>query len=361
MDYGAILDFLKSPGGSSLVGAGLKGIAGMGQARADERMFNQQAGMNMQQAVLGDLFNRDAMLAQQAPTGWGQNYQQQTLMKDLMLQKLMNGGGGLTPTNSAVAAKLQGISTPSKLTIPDEWKQVNPFGVDQTMQSLAQRQGVLDLLSGGRGPGMDFNAMGYDPTKAGVLNQQTNDYRKFAGDDYAQRIQTAGMPGQGQPPPEGMEYDEKTGELKKKGSSIWSKIGKGLLIGGAGLATAFTGGAASPLLMAAIGGGLGAAGGAMGGGGWKGALLGGGLGAIPGVGGMIGGNAGKAVQVGAGMIPGMPSSGGGIPIGPGRVSDVMQTPMAHHQNPYALTYGQPYGQSPINQQLLNAINMQVRR
>ncbi len=80
---------------------------------------------------------------------------------------------------------------------------------------------------------------------------------------------------------------------------FWSKLGKAALIGGAGVATAFTGGAASPLLAAAVGAGTGAATGALNGGGWKGALLGAGLGAATGgiaggAGGAAGGAAGSA-------------------------------------------------------------------
>lgn len=175
-----LLDFLKSPGGSSIIGAGLGGLANVGQARALERTQDQNNQMSMQQALLGDMFKRDSQLEGASPVGWAQNYEQQTLMKNLALQKLMQGGGGLTPTNADVAAKLKGLSTPVNYQIPDEWKNVNPFGVDQTMQSLAQRQGTLDVLSQGRGPALNFGAMGYDPTKAAALDQQGSDFRKFS-------------------------------------------------------------------------------------------------------------------------------------------------------------------------------------
>lgn len=96
------------------------------------------------------------------------------------------------------------------------------------------------------------------------------------------------------PPPKGHDYDKKTGELKKK-SSVWKKVGKAAIIGGAALATAASGGAASPALMAAIGAGTGAATGAIDGG-WRGALLGAGMGAATGGfgGGPVGSAAGQA-------------------------------------------------------------------
>jgi hypothetical protein len=208
-----------------------------------------------------------------------------------MLQNLMNGGGNLVPTNDAVRAKLEAQAGSSfKPTIPEEWAKLNPFGTDQTMQALAQRQGGLDMLSQGRGPGMDFAAMGYDPEKAGVLNQQTSDYRNFQASQPNPLQEAIDMTRQGanqQPAPIPEGYEMKDGVLKKKGHGILGKIGKGLAIGGAGLATALSGGAASPLLMAAIGSGIGAASSALQGGGIKGALLGAAGGAIPGVGGAL--------------------------------------------------------------------------
>lgn len=84
---------------------------------------------------------------------------------------------------------------------------------------------------------------------------------------------------------------------EKKGSSIWKKLAKIGLIAGGGIATAMTGGAASPLLMAAIGAGTGAATGALDNG-WKGALLGGGLGAATGG---FGGGAASGVKQGLGQ------------------------------------------------------------
>lgn len=189
--------FAGSPGGSSLINAALGGIAGMGQNAREDRMLNEsrafnnqqlmaQLGLRQQQSILDDTFNRDALLTQAAPTGWDQNYQQQTLLKNMMMQKLM-AGSSLTPTNEAVAAKLASLGGGFKPTIPEEWQSVNPFGVQQTMQSLAQRQGILDLLSGGRAPGLDFTQKGLQGDMGQRLNQQTGAYRQFAANDMQQR------------------------------------------------------------------------------------------------------------------------------------------------------------------------------
>ena len=73
---------------------------------------------------------------------------------------------------------------------------------------------------------------------------------------------------------------------------FWGKVGKAALIAGAGTATAFTGGAASPLLAAAIAAGTGAAVTKATGGSWKDALITGGIGAATGgLGGGLGGAA----------------------------------------------------------------------
>lgn len=173
------MKFIQSDGGSSILSAVLGGLGNMGQQQSQERMSKEQLAaqqaMMQQQMGVDDRWRRDQAMVNAAPTGWGQNYQQETLMKNLMLQRLMEGGG-FTHPNAAVAAKLQ---KPSPLVIPDEWKSTNPFGVDQTMQSIAQRQGVLDMLSQGQGPGFNFGATGYDPAKAAQLDSQTKAFRNF--------------------------------------------------------------------------------------------------------------------------------------------------------------------------------------
>ena len=102
---------------------------------------------------------------------------------------------------------------------------------------------------------------------------------------------------------------------------FWSKFGKIAIPAGAIAATIATGGAASPLLGMAIGGGAGAASGALGGGGWKGAVKGGlvggalggiGGGALKGMGG-FGAQAAKYAKYAPSALQAGRSLGGGAP------------------------------------------------
>lgn len=84
--------------------------------------------------------------------------------------------------------------------------------------------------------------------------------------------------------------------------SFWKTLGKIGLIGGAGVATALTGGAASPLLAAAIGAGAGVGASKLSGSSWKDALISGGIGAATGGLGAAATGAGAAAKAaGAGV------------------------------------------------------------
>lgn len=245
---------------------------------------------------------------------------------------------------------LRGLLTPEMLQALSE--EATASAISQRSRNLANLDPTANMP--------DLGAMGLDPT--GERGISLEDYRQLrvneesAADSHMQEMimraldediegnsrlvaedgTTVGPDGK---PPKGYEFDKKTGQLKKKGSSIWKKIGKGALIGGAALATAFTGGAASPALAAAIGAGSGAALGAMDGGGWKGAAMGALTGGVTGglasgaggaagsavanagkqaaintlkdprfymntVGGAMGGRVGGALQMGSGFMPG---------------------------------------------------------
>jgi hypothetical protein len=152
---GKIGGFLGSNAGSSLTSAILGGIGNMGQQRSNERMADKQ--MQLQ---------RDQLLGQSAPLGWAQGYQQQQMIKNLLLQKLM-GGGGMQPGNPDIAARM---SQQPKLEIPQEWQAISPFGVDQTGQALQNRQGVLNQIGGQNMPQIDLTRMGYDPNLQEAIN-----------------------------------------------------------------------------------------------------------------------------------------------------------------------------------------------
>jgi hypothetical protein len=114
--------------------------------------------------------------------------------------------------------------------------------------------------------------------------------------------------------PQGLHWDHNganSWKLSKDGSGFWHHLAKFGGIAGAGIATALSGGALSPLLAGAIGAGSGAAAGWGGGGGVKGALIGGALG---GVGGGFGGH-----------IPGLGMGGGASTPATGVGSVLKQT------------------------------------
>ncbi len=186
-----IMDFLSSPGGQALISGTLGGIGAIGQGRREERMNDQQIALQraiMQQqgaqGMMNDSLTRDMALEQAAPLGWGQGYQQNQLLRNMLMQKIQNG-----PSGGAVPASIQGKLDqmgykPFKPTIPEEWGSVNPFGVDHARGPIIKRQGILDKLSGGKAPALDFAHMGLPQEMADRYQQQTGDYRQFTADDY---------------------------------------------------------------------------------------------------------------------------------------------------------------------------------
>jgi hypothetical protein len=185
------------------------------------------------------------------------------------------------------------------------------FGDEATLASLQQRAGQVGQINPS-GPvqnfGPMFGAQGLDATAA-VQGQNQNQIQSDMDNEARQRqiIMQAideDIAGNKQgPPPEGYEYDKKTGQLKKKGSSLLGKIGKGLVK---------VGKYAAPIALAATGVGIPAAIGVsaglnaldtkLSGGSLGQSLLSGGIGAatsmIPGGGG-ISGVAGKGLAAAA--------------------------------------------------------------
>ncbi len=196
-DLSALKEFANSNAGQSVL-TGLFGmLASKGQANqananaaANQQLSREQMQMLLQQSIMGDKQARDMALADQAPVGWEQQYTQKQLVNNLMLQKLLQPKQLWHP-NEKVMERLNAMPKAPQLTIPDEWQQVNPFGTQMTMEALAGRQGVLDLLSGGRGPGIDFANMGIGPEQAAALNQRTGGYRQYAGQQYNTTLNNA--------------------------------------------------------------------------------------------------------------------------------------------------------------------------
>jgi hypothetical protein len=70
---------------------------------------------------------------------------------------------------------------------------VNPFGVQQTMASLLGRQGVLNQLSNGTGPQIDFNDYNLPPPQAQSFNQRRQQYGDQSQDLRQQLLQAIGL------------------------------------------------------------------------------------------------------------------------------------------------------------------------
>lgn len=129
--------------------------------------------------------------------------------------------------------------------------------------------------------------VGQDPTQSGQLATQVAG-RAPLGSSVDP---VAALQQQQQPTiPDG--YEMKNGKLEKKGGGFWRTLGKVASVAAPIVAAPFTGGAS----LLAIGAGAGAANGLLSGGGVKGALMGAGMGAIPG----MGGASGTAASMGTG-------------------------------------------------------------
>ncbi len=182
-----ILNFLSTPGGSNLASGILSGIGSMGQGQRQDQLtqaqlMQQMAQMQQQngQSIMGDQLTRDQAVNAASPLGWAQNYQQQQLAKNIGFQQLM-GGSTIRPTDPKVQALLdQSGYKPFTPTMPDDWKNVNPFGAGQTMDALALRQNDITQLGGGRAPQVDFSQMGLDPATVARLQQNTGQFQQQA-------------------------------------------------------------------------------------------------------------------------------------------------------------------------------------
>ncbi len=184
---GGIMSSIMGTGAGGGMGSTAMNMGGAAlQAYGQYKASKEQAKMDAAMAQMQDSLSRDQSLAVAAPTGWAQNYQQGTLLKQLMMQKLM-GPSNFTPSNPDLASRLGNIQRPS---MPADWQQVDPFSVQQTMASLANRQGVLDKLSNGAGPAIQFSQFGQPNPQ---LQQQTDQYRGFVNQDRQRLLEAIGL------------------------------------------------------------------------------------------------------------------------------------------------------------------------
>lgn len=333
IDYAAIMNFLNSPTGQAAIGAAGGAFSAAGQ-RADNEASRAQNNDQFWAGMIQNQFNADRtnQLAQaqttlqQDPLGASQKFAQKQALLSAILPNLRNSA--ITPGNPNIAARMGQGQGPLPEGGLDPKMIEALYGNNTTLESLAHRQRQLTQANPD-GPQQDFSTM-----FGSMAQPQMDRNNQYAGYQQAQRntarlgldqqLNQSAVNGdinqhkanhdddwleENVPPPEHYHYHD--GELSEDGSGFWHKFARYAGIAGAGVATAMTGGAASPLLIAAIGAGSGAAAGWGTGGGTKAALLGAAGGAVPGVGSYIN-NPGVRAAIQAGAGAGIGGAQGGV-------------------------------------------------
>ncbi len=188
----AIGNWAKSPAGQATIGAGANAAAGYATSKADRALSREELAQRAAALAMQDRLQRDQALTGAAPLGWSQNYQQGNQVKQMLMDKLTGGQAqsGFVPSDPNMAARL--ANRPG-MQIPAEWQNVHPFGVGQTMDSIAQRQQVIDRASGGVAPSLNFSNYGIDPAMAARLQAQTGAYNNNIQNEQQNLMSAIGM------------------------------------------------------------------------------------------------------------------------------------------------------------------------
>lgn len=279
----------------ALIGAAGAGISAYGASKSAQSAQAQTAKQfeaEMAQRQLESERNYQLQQATSAASANPLGAYQQFAQKQALAKALLGGARNVsfTPGDSGIAQAMGsfagGMRLPEEGLDPKMLERL--YGDAATQSSIAQRQKEIGQINPNQ-PVYDLANL-FGASANGSQNAFTTDVQTANKTEADKQLDQSAQ--QRALVQQAMAEDAQTG--KPGGSSIWKKIGKIGAIAGAGIATAMTGGAASPLLMAAIGAGTGAATGALSGGGWKGALLGAGLGAATGgIGGGSGGTVAK--------------------------------------------------------------------
>lgn len=160
-----------------IASAVMGGISSAQAAGAGQELSEAQLAQQALLGILGQQQQANMGLVGAAPTGWAQQYQQQNLLQQMLLNNITGQPSLLTPSNPQLASQLP---QQAQFSIPEEWAALNPYGVDQTMASIAGRQGVLDQLTGGQGPQINFSQFGLTPEQAQQYQQQVTGQRNAA-------------------------------------------------------------------------------------------------------------------------------------------------------------------------------------
>jgi hypothetical protein len=290
----------KNADGSSNPYAGIgqsamQGVFGMMQAKGQsddqkKMMAAQQANAgqdrisSLQQSIMGDTLTRDKMYADRNPLGSQQQYMQQQMLRDIMLQKMM-GGPQIQPINSKVQEKLNASGwKPFTPQLRSGWEEgPSMFGKEMSLNALGQGDQVNALLTGGRAPQTNFSRIYGDNAQTQAMQNEAANYN-----DYATQQRQAGPEKWLQDAIDGQKAQQAAEQQKKQGGgNIFGKILKGI-----GAGASFIPGIGQIVAPIAT-----AAGGLINGEGWKKSLGNAALSAIPmglgKLGGAIGGTAGS--------------------------------------------------------------------
>ncbi len=240
-----VTNFLNSPGGAAVINA----VGGAATAYGNNKQSEAQQQQNASQFAASQLANQSTQDRQNAqaaatPLGESQNFVAKNALLNAILPNFRNANSGVGLRPGAGSFLPDGGLNPQMVN--------SLYGATPTLESLAQRGKQLASINP-QAPQENFaNLGGFGDQKAAPFMQSVSNFQgDVAGKQDAQRDEITKYVQQG------MEQENQTSSNPSDG--FWHKFAKWAGIAGAGVATAMTGGAAAPLLIAAIGAGSAAA------------------------------------------------------------------------------------------------------
>lgn len=252
-----LYDFLNSPAGAAAINAGGGLLKGIGDNQMRQQELDQSRGTTtaelLQRQFQNDQQNKIAQaqgMLNADPLGANQQYAQKQALMSAILPNIRNVRS--QPGDPGVAAAMGGNRGGIMNAIPQggfDPKMIEQlYGTDATAGAISRREKELANLDPSV-PQNDLTSL-FGAAKGTPYEQDVQSFAdnlsKLQGDARAQYEQHL------------MSYANEQAQ-KEKGSGFWHKFAKIAGIAGAAVATYMTAGAASPLLVAAIGAGAGAA------------------------------------------------------------------------------------------------------
>lgn len=320
MDFNSLSPELQAAlvkGGFDITGGVIGGIAQGRQQQAQTGIGTANALTNFYQG------NQDIDLKRQlqgvASTQLDPLKQQKSRQQQAMMEAVAGGARNASPTSfnsDGSPVRSGGIMSaiPQGGFSPDVMKFFSP-------EARASAEGDFMKANAPFADPSDLTKLGYGDAGAAPTKMAQDARTAFQTDDHNQRAQMQQYVLQQM----GIEAKNDAANGKQPGSGFWHKFAKYAGMAGAITATALTGGAASPLMVAALGAGSGALSGWGSGGGLKGTLTGAALGGLSGYAGAAINNPAvrTAVQGGIGfggnqlgnLTNPAPGQQGGLPLG----------------------------------------------